>query len=292
MTPTQKLLVRIITIVLVILIIIFIVLCKYIKDNLKSGGAQVNAFLDKHCSDPAILDSKDHPWSVELRKHWKDIRGEYEDYAREFVVPAYRDVTKESAGNIGGWKAIFLRVFNNDTKMMAHFPKTKKLLSKCPCTSAYFSMLEPGTHIPKHKGVYKGVIRYHLGLVVPDDWENCFIDVDGHKLYWHEGKDIMFDDLFDHFVENNTSQQRVVLFLDIRRDFRSLFLNLLNRLMLRYIKCNDALLTAVEKANRLSRQKAEQYSFLTANAPPTPTVAETLQKLVAKANLISTSDIN
>ena len=31
-----------------------------------------------------------------------------------------------------------------------------------------FSILAPGKHIPPHDGPYKGVLRYHLGLVVPD----------------------------------------------------------------------------------------------------------------------------
>ena len=33
--------------------------------------------------------------------------------------------------------------------------------------SAFFSILAPGKHIPKHYGKHKGIIRYHLALKVP-----------------------------------------------------------------------------------------------------------------------------
>lgn len=36
-------------------------------------------------------------------------------------------------------------------------------------TSAWFSILAPGHHIPSHAGVSKGVVRCHVGLVVPRD---------------------------------------------------------------------------------------------------------------------------
>ena len=34
--------------------------------------------------------------------------------------------------------------------------------------TAFFSILAPGKHIPPHRGPYKGLLRYHLGLQVHD----------------------------------------------------------------------------------------------------------------------------
>ena len=33
--------------------------------------------------------------------------------------------------------------------------------------TAFFSILAPGKHLPPHRGPYKGVMRYHLGLLIP-----------------------------------------------------------------------------------------------------------------------------
>ena len=34
---------------------------------------------------------------------------------------------------------------------------------------AFFSILEPGKSIPAHEGPYCGYLRYHLGLIVPEE---------------------------------------------------------------------------------------------------------------------------
>ncbi len=84
---------------------------------------------------------------------------------------------------------------------------------------------------------------------MPDQWQNCFIVVDGKKLHWRTGQDIMFDDMFLHHVENNTDQPRVILFLDIKRDFKNVLLNLANTLFLKFVKSNDALNDTIDNAN-------------------------------------------
>lgn len=132
------------------------------------------------------------------------------------------------------------------------FPNTMKLVNKCPCTLAFFSVFEPGTKLEPHIGLYKGVMRYHLPIIVPDDFEKCFINVDGNVLHWREGEDLMFDDTFLHHAENNSNERRVVLFLDIKRDFNNIFINMLNSLILKCIKSNDAVKDTVDKANLIS----------------------------------------
>jgi len=289
---TLQRIVLIIAVVLIILLIIIALAAVSIRKNIATGGTAINEYLTRHCSDPAVLNSRDYAWTANFRQNWQSIRQEFDAYSQNYVVPAYKDVNKGSSGDTDGWKALFLRVFNNDTQMMEFFPKTKALLATCPCTTAYFSLLEPGTHIPEHRGVYKGVLRYHLSLVVPDDWQNCFIVVDGKKLHWREGDDLMFDDMYLHHVENNTNQKRVVLFLDIKRDFKSLLVNFVNTIMLKFIKCNDVLLTTVEKANRLSRQDSESYSRIVQAANGSSLSAlEKLRETLAASNLVSVTDL-
>jgi len=58
-------------------------------------------------------------------------------------------------------------------------PKTAEILEKVPnLQTAMFSILAPGYHIPAHKGVTKGILRSHIGLIIPKDREKCRIRVD------------------------------------------------------------------------------------------------------------------
>lgn len=148
-----------------------------------------------------------------------------------------------------GWKTLYLRTFNVNTDVSKYFPLTMNLIDCCPCTLAFFSVIAPGTKLAPHTGLYKGVIRYHLALIVPSDTSNCFIQILDKKLHWYEGSDIMFDDMFTHYVENNTTEPRVVLFLDIKRDFHNVFINMINSLILLFIKSNDAVADTVANIN-------------------------------------------
>ncbi|MHB8233624.1 MAG: aspartyl/asparaginyl beta-hydroxylase domain-containing protein, partial [Solirubrobacteraceae bacterium] len=66
-------------------------------------------------------------------------------------------------------------------------------------------------------GPYKGVLRYHLGLIVPEDAESCRIRVGDDIRHWQAGKSMIFDDTFNHEVWNDTDETRVVLFVDVLR---------------------------------------------------------------------------
>jgi hypothetical protein len=83
------------------------------------------------------------------------------------------------------------------------------------------SILSPRKHILDHRGPYKGVLRYHLGLIVPEDAESCRIRVGEDYRHWEEGKSMIFDDTFNHEVWNDTDETRVVLFVDVMRPLPS-----------------------------------------------------------------------
>jgi beta-hydroxylase len=100
--------------------------------------------------------------------------------------------------------------------------------------SGFFSILAPGKHIPLHRGPYRGVIRAHLGLIVPEPREQRRIQVGPEFAHWGEGRVMVFDDGYPHQVWNNTGGTRVVLFLDIARPLR-FPVNLLNAFILRLI---------------------------------------------------------
>ncbi len=116
------------------------------------------------------------------------------------------------------WRTLVLRAydgwFTNNCKM---FPQTCRLLKEFPdVTTAMFSILEPHVKIPPHTGKCSGILRYHLGLLVPAA-DGCFIEVNGEKYFWKEGEGIIFNDTYIHSVTNNTNEYRIVLFLDITK---------------------------------------------------------------------------
>jgi beta-hydroxylase len=103
----------------------------------------------------------------------------------------------------------------------ARCPRTTALLGQIPgLVTAFFSILSPHKRIPPHRGPYRGVVRCHLGLIIPDPPESCGISVGGQVRHWHEGETMFFDDGYEHSAWNDTGETRAVLFLDVIRPLR------------------------------------------------------------------------
>lgn len=117
-----------------------------------------------------------------------------------------------------GWKRFYLKWYGANLNSATQLcPKTVALLSGIPSVKgAMFAMLPPGARLGQHRDPYAGSIRYHLGLVTPNS-DDCYIDVDGEKYSWRDGKSVMFDETYIHHAENKTEHNRIVLFLDIKR---------------------------------------------------------------------------
>jgi len=132
------------------------------------------------------------------------------------------------------WKWHMLKIAGKMVGNPESAPLVYNLLSNsADVHNAFISILEGNSEIPPHVGYFKGYLRYHLGITIPDEAsKRAYIVVNGERYEWREGEGVMFDDMYYHHVRNPTSQRRVVLFLDIvRRDIPS-FLKPMNRLFL------------------------------------------------------------
>ncbi len=171
-----------------------------------------------------FMSAEHFAWIPGLESHWREIRRELEGVlAFRDDLPAFHSINRD-ATDIGSerWKSFFFYGFGLRSDVnCARCPQTAALLANIPgMSTALFSILEPGARLPRHTGPWKGVIRYHLGLMVPKEWSKCGIEVNGEVAHWQEGKSLVFDDTYQHSVWNDTNETRVVLFLDILRPCR------------------------------------------------------------------------
>ncbi|HET6874513.1 MAG TPA: aspartyl/asparaginyl beta-hydroxylase domain-containing protein [Acidimicrobiales bacterium] len=164
-------------------------------------------------------------WVTGLESEWKTIRAELDDVLsyRE-QLPNFQDISIDQASitDDDGWKTYFFFAygFRSDANC-ARCPRTAALLDAVPgLTTAFFSILAPGKKIPEHRGPWRGVLRYHLALKVPEPADQAGINVGGEIAHWEEGRSLLFDDGYEHFAWNDTEGVRVVLFVDVIRPLR------------------------------------------------------------------------
>ena len=175
--------------------------------------------------DSAFFFFLQFPWAKDLEANWLTIRKELDAVLdRVNDLPNYQQISTRQ-GNITDddrWKTYFFYAFGYKAeKNCQQCPETTKLLEQVPgLKAAFFSILAPHKHIPEHRGKHKGLIRYHLGLKIPEPQSGCRIRVDDRIAYWEEGKSLIFDDTFLHEAWNETEDYRVVLFLDVARPLR------------------------------------------------------------------------
>lgn len=175
--------------------------------------------------DPHIYDSAAFPWAAEVEADWKKVRAELDQVMQyRDQIPCFHEIIKEvtTITTDQNWKTYFLAgIGMNCEENARRCPETMKLLKKIPgMKTAFFSILSPHKHIPAHRGAYNGILRLHLGLLVPEPRQKCRIRIGNDYYSWSEGKTLIFDDTFNHEVWNDTDGYRVVLFVDFARPLR------------------------------------------------------------------------
>lgn len=194
--------------------------------HLLTRGARpaLNGWLARYSlvGDPALFDSTQFPWTKILQGHVAEIRAEaMRLYSLRNALPAFHEVSpyQRRISHGDDWKTAWLYGFGHDSAVAQTLcPRTTTLLAEVPgLQTALFSMIAPGTHIPRHRGVYKGLINYHLALVVPRIAERCRMQVADEIVVWREGGCVVFDDTNPHEVWNDTTQERIVLMLQFDR---------------------------------------------------------------------------
>lgn len=193
------------------------------------------------------------PWVQSIESQTHTINKELEFVMENVEVPNFQDVSEEqyTITNDDKWKTYVLyayghRVEANCKRCLA----TDAILKTIPgIKTAMFSILAPGKEIPPHRGPYNGVLRYHLGLKVPEGDKVCGIKVGDEVRYWQPGKSLVFDDSYEHSAWNHSDKQRVILFVDFERPVY-FPMRWLNRLMIGFIGRSGFVQNAIRNAGR------------------------------------------
>lgn len=233
-----------------------------IKKAGKRGIRRLADFLGRQSTigDRPAFDTQDFDWAVELEMNYPAVRAELDEVLKTHSdLPSFHEISPDQAKISKGdnWKTFIFYGFGYKSEAnCARCPETTRILESIPnLRTAFFSILAPGYHIPRHRGVTKGIIRCHLGLIVPEDGENCWMRIDDKRHYWREGECLVFDDTYDHEVRNDTDQRRVVLLLDVDRPMR-FWGRLINGVFLRAIRWT-AYVQDAKKNLQTTEQKLE-----------------------------------
>jgi len=189
--------------------------------------------------DHTFFHHRDFPWLADLEAATPIIKKELEavlQYHDE--LPNFQDISTDQyqITDDDRWKTYFFYGYGFEAEgNVARCPQTAHLLKQIPgMTTAMFSILSPHKHIPAHGGPYKGVLRCHLGLLIPEPAEACRIRVGNDIRNWAEGETLVFDDTWEHEAWNETDGTRVVLFIDFIRPLSG-FAKILNQVVLKVI---------------------------------------------------------
>ncbi|NIP39694.1 MAG: aspartyl/asparaginyl beta-hydroxylase domain-containing protein [Candidatus Dadabacteria bacterium] len=216
---------------------------------------------EKHSihGNPPVYDNSEFLWVKEVEDEWLTIRSELEDVMKHRTeLPNFHDIMPgvDAITTDNNWKTYFLAGYGIESKENCkRCPETARILKKIPgMKTAFFSILSPNKHIPAHKGPFNGVLRYHLGLIVPQPKEKCRIRVDDQIHVWDEGQSIVFDDTYEHEVWNDTDGFRVVLFVDFVRPIKFPY-NIINKFMV----FAAAYIPAMQEASQNQKQWERKF---------------------------------
>jgi ornithine lipid ester-linked acyl 2-hydroxylase len=171
--------------------------------------------------DPALFD-----WIPRVEAQFDPMRAELDELlGRLDDLPSFQDISVDQASltDDDRWKTYFFfgYGFRSDANCW-RCPRTASVVDSIPgVTTAFFSILSPHKTIGAHRGPWRGVLRYHLPLLVPEPSQASGIEVGGELAHWEEGRSLVFDDGYEHRAWNGTDGLRVVLFVDFARPLRA-----------------------------------------------------------------------
>ena len=210
------------------------------------SSGMIRGLYDRYLDTPPVLDKQRYfPEHALFETHWREIRGECLRLMQEIeAIPRFHELMQEQANlsQHGGkyWRMFVLRAYGVDNAAnQARCPATAFLLRDRPhILSATLSFLEAHKHIPPHRGPFRGILRFHLGVVIAkkaDGSSGSRLLIDGKLYPLEEGSTLLWDDTFEHAAWNDADSIRAALLLDVERPGMPWPLAVFNRLVLKAV---------------------------------------------------------
>jgi aspartate beta-hydroxylase len=169
------------------------------------------------------------PWLEQIESNTEAIRGELEALLAEDRSAILPYVAMEPGTPPNKWSPLdhkldwgALHLWKDgrrDEAVCARVPKTAAAVEALPLSdlpgrtpTVFFSLLQPGTHLPAHTGVSNVRAIIHLPLIVPP---GCAFRVGGETREWEVGCAWAFDDTIEHEAWNRSDQLRAILIFDV-----------------------------------------------------------------------------
>jgi len=216
--------------------------------------------------NPPVFDNNTFPWTQMLEENWESIRSEVEPLLQFHEgLPNLQDIQEEQSyiTSDDKWKTFFLLGYGIEAELnMEKCPQTAALIKKIPgIQTALFSLLSPKKHIPRHRGIYKGLIRSHLGLVIPGQKGDSRMNIDKEWVKWEEGKMVVFDNTYYHEVWNDTDEVRVILMIDFIRPFPAP-ISWINQGIIKLISWSPYVINAMKKHRKWEEKFDQLYKSI------------------------------
>ncbi len=186
---------------------------RYVDSFAEDGADARHRFYPGLTSRP-WYDPSAFPLARALETHYAEIRRELLE-----LDPAGFHQESERIERTGSWDVLLLYERGRENREnRARCPVTARIIEtnntvRTLAGLIYVSRMRPGTHIAAHRGPTNMRLRCHLGLQVPQG--DCAIRVGNDTRGWREGACIVFDDYYEHEAWNHTSEDRVVLIVDL-----------------------------------------------------------------------------
>ena len=169
------------------------------------------------------------PWLAEIEAKADMIRAELETILAEDAAAIRPYVAMPPGTPQNKWSALdhslqwgALHLWKDgvrDDAACARAPRTAEAIAALPLSdlpgrtpTVFFSLLQPGAHLPAHTGVSNVRSIVHLPLIVPP---GCSFRVGGEERDWRAGEAWVFDDTIEHEAWNRSNQMRAILIFDV-----------------------------------------------------------------------------
>ena len=203
----------------------------------------VRRLYDARIDTPPVLDTGIYfPDAAKFVDAWQTLRDEaLAVAARTQGIPRFHEImpaqTSISANDGKDWRVFVLKVYGtNIDKNMAACPTLAHVIaSSQDVLSAMLSFLAPHKHIPRHRGPFRGVLRFQLGLSVPMDEEGrpaAMLSLNDQEHRIGNGEYLLWDDTYPHEVWNHSEEPRIALLLDVRRRHMPIDMRLLSHALI------------------------------------------------------------